>query len=93
MNVSIPYFVRNDDAKMIEDITTEILNTLINSTSSRDFDGLVGMGAHMEKIKPLLRTDLKEEVRMIGIWGPPGIGKTTIARFLFHQLSSNNDNF
>ncbi|CAG7865212.1 unnamed protein product [Brassica rapa] len=83
----------NDDAKMVEDITTEILNTLINSTPSRDFDGLVGMGAHMEKIEPLLRPDLKEEVRMIGIWGPPGIGKTTIARFLFHQLSSNNDNF
>ncbi|KAL0714116.1 hypothetical protein Bca4012_021095 [Brassica carinata] len=83
----------NDDAKMIEDLTTEIWNTLINSTPSRDFDRLVGMGAHMKKIEPLLRTDLKEEVRMIGIWGPPGIGKTTIARFLFHQLSSNADNF
>ncbi|KAL1207611.1 Disease resistance protein RPS6 [Cardamine amara subsp. amara] len=28
-----------------------------------------------------------KKVRMVGIWGPSGIGKTTIARALFSQLS------
>ncbi|KAG7564453.1 NB-ARC [Arabidopsis suecica] len=76
-----------NEAAMIEKIVTDVSNMLNNSTPSRDFDGLVGMRAHMEMMERLLRLDLNE-VRMIGIWGPPGIGKTTIARFLFNQLSN-----
>lgn len=34
----------------------------------------------------LLRLESKE-VRMIGIWGPSGIGKTTIAGALFSRIS------
>ncbi|CDY21147.1 BnaA01g33780D [Brassica napus] len=76
----------DNDAKMIEDIAIDVANKLFNSSPSRDFDELIGMEAHMEKISRVLRTDL-DEVRMIGIWGPAGIGKTTIARCLFNQLS------
>ncbi|KAF2612587.1 hypothetical protein F2Q70_00007343 [Brassica cretica] len=46
------------------------------------------MGAHLEKIEPLLCLG-SDEVRMIGIWGPPGIGKTTIARVAYNQLSNS----
>ncbi|XP_056844990.1 probable disease resistance protein RPP1 [Raphanus sativus] len=76
----------DSDAKMIEDVATEVANKLFNSTPSRDFDEFIGMEAHMNKISRVLRTDL-DEVRMIGIWGPAGIGKTTIARCLFNRLS------
>ncbi|KAG7544876.1 Leucine-rich repeat [Arabidopsis suecica] len=69
----------DNEMAMIENIATDI-------SQSKDFDGLVGMGAHMEKLKPMLCLD-SHEVRMIGILGPRGIGKTTIARFLFNQLS------
>ncbi|CAL9224411.1 unnamed protein product [Arabidopsis halleri] len=55
---------------------------------SRDFDGLIGMGAHMKEMESLLCLD-SDEVRMIGIWGPSGIGKTTIARVLYSQFSEN----
>ncbi|KAL1221320.1 Disease resistance protein TAO1 [Cardamine amara subsp. amara] len=73
---------------MIEHLVNDISNKLNNSTSTRDFDTLVGMKGHMERIEPLLNLDL-EEVRMIGIWGPSGIGKTTIARAIYDQLSSH----
>jgi hypothetical protein len=76
----------DNEAAMIKKIATDISNILINSTPSRDFDGLVGMRAHLEKMKPLLCLDT-DEVRIIGIWGPPGIGKTTIARVVYNQLS------
>ncbi|KAH0896234.1 hypothetical protein HID58_045802 [Brassica napus] len=76
----------DNEANMIEDVATDVANKLFNSTPSRDFDEFIGMEAHMNKISRVLRTDL-DEVRMIGIWGPAGIGKTTIARCLFNQLS------
>ncbi|XP_018480641.1 disease resistance protein TAO1 [Raphanus sativus] len=75
-----------DEAAMIEDICTDVYNKLNNSAQSSDFDNLVGMRAHMTKLELLLRLD-SNEVRMIGIWGPSGIGKSTIARVLFSQYS------
>uniref|UniRef100_A0A0D3AFR1 ADP-ribosyl cyclase/cyclic ADP-ribose hydrolase n=1 Tax=Brassica oleracea var. oleracea TaxID=109376 RepID=A0A0D3AFR1_BRAOL len=76
----------DNEAKMIEDVATDVAKMLFNSTPSRYLDEFIGMEAHMNKILRVLRTDL-DEVRMIGIWGPAGIGKTTIARCLFNQLS------
>ncbi|CAA7013291.1 unnamed protein product [Microthlaspi erraticum] len=40
----------------------------------------------MEQMNPLLDLDSKDEVRMIGIWGMGGIGKTTIAKYIYEQL-------
>ncbi|XP_056851845.1 probable disease resistance protein RPP1, partial [Raphanus sativus] len=82
--------MRESDAKMIEDVATEVANKLFNSTPSRDFDEFIGMEAHMNKISRVLRTDL-DEVRMIGIWGPAGIGKTTIARSMYTPPVCSDD--
>ena len=40
--------------------------------------GLVGIGENLECFESLLAIK-PSEVRMLGIWGMPGIGKTTIA--------------
>ncbi|XP_010491769.1 PREDICTED: probable disease resistance protein RPP1 [Camelina sativa] len=77
----------DNEAAMIKQISTDISNKLNNSVSSSDFDGLVGMRAHLEKMEPLLCLD-SDEVRMIGLWGPSGIGKTTIARVVYNNLSN-----
>ncbi|KAF2611485.1 hypothetical protein F2Q70_00007297 [Brassica cretica] len=80
--------VRDNEAAMIKKIATDISNMLNNFTPSNDFDGFVGMGVHLEKLEPLLCLG-SDEVRMIGIWGSPGIGKTTIARVAYNQLSNS----
>ncbi|KAL1210730.1 putative disease resistance protein [Cardamine amara subsp. amara] len=77
----------NNEADMIEKIAMSISNEL-NSTRSRDFDNLVGIDAHMREMDSLLYLE-SSEVKMVGIWGPAGIGKTTIARALFNRLSEN----
>ncbi|WZZ09334.1 hypothetical protein YC2023_095255 [Brassica napus] len=76
----------DNEAAMIEQIATDVSNKLISSVPSSDFNSLVGMRAHMKSMELLLRLD-SDEVRMIGIWGPSGIGKSTIARSLFSQHS------
>ncbi|XP_020890895.1 disease resistance protein RPS6 isoform X3 [Arabidopsis lyrata subsp. lyrata] len=74
-----------NEAKMIEEITNDVLGKL-NITPSKDFDDFVGMEGHIAEMSSRLCLE-SEEVRMVGIWGPSGIGKTTIARALFNRLA------
>nr|BAW35447.1 disease resistance-like protein [Brassica rapa subsp. pekinensis] len=76
----------DNEASMVETIASDVSNELFNFVPSRDFEVFVGMRAHMINLKPLLLLGTNE-VRMIGIWGPSGIGKSTIARVLFNQHS------
>ncbi|KAF2530797.1 hypothetical protein F2Q70_00031478 [Brassica cretica] len=69
---------------MIEDITNDVLGKL-NVTPSEDFGNFVGLKDHMKIMSSLLDLESKE-VKMVGIWGPSGIGKTTIARALYSRL-------
>ncbi|CAF1734647.1 unnamed protein product [Brassica napus] len=81
------YHFRNwgNEAKMIEHIANDVLNKFL-STTSKDFNDFVGIDDHIAKMSVLLHMEC-EEVRMVGIWGSSGIGKTTIARALFSRLS------
>ncbi|KAF2573047.1 hypothetical protein F2Q70_00001500 [Brassica cretica] len=58
----------------------------LNATSSRDFDGMVGLETHLREMENLLDFDY-DGVKMVGISGPAGIGKTTIARALHSRFS------
>ncbi|XP_023638531.1 probable disease resistance protein RPP1 [Capsella rubella] len=78
----------DNEAALIEKIATDILKMLNHGKPERDFDCLIGMGAHIREMEQLLCLD-SDEVKMIGIWGPSGIGKTTIARVLFNQFNYN----
>lgn len=80
-------FLRKSEAAMISKIARDISNEL-NLTASKDFDNLVGIEAHISKMDSLLSIE-PYETRMVGIWGPAGIGKTTIARALYNRISRN----
>nr|BAC43641.2 putative disease resistance protein [Arabidopsis thaliana] len=85
-NIAGEDFLRWDnEAIMIEKIARDVLDKL-NATPSRDFDGMVGIEAHLREIKSLLDLD-NVEVKIVAIAGPAGIGKTTIARALYGLLS------
>ncbi|XP_056862469.1 disease resistance protein RML1A [Raphanus sativus] len=74
-----------DEADLVEKFATDVSNKL-NVTLSRDFDGIVELQDHLRKLSNLLCLE-SDEAKMIGIWGPAGIGKSTIARALFDHLS------
>ncbi|CAN7080941.1 unnamed protein product, partial [Brassica oleracea var. botrytis] len=77
---------RNTEAEMIEEVAKEVSNMLNKSIPSWDFDRLVGIENHIRQISSLLSLD-SDDVRMVGIWGPAGIGKTTIARAFYREIS------
>ncbi|CAL9222995.1 unnamed protein product, partial [Arabidopsis halleri] len=76
-----------DDATMIKEIVGFISKELSSMVPIDDGD-VVGMLPHVKRLLPRLNIDSEDDdARMIGIWGMGGIGKTTIAKYLFNRYS------
>uniref|UniRef100_A0A1J3DVQ9 Putative disease resistance protein n=1 Tax=Noccaea caerulescens TaxID=107243 RepID=A0A1J3DVQ9_NOCCA len=76
----------DNESKMIEKIGRDVSNNLI-ATVSWDFEDMVGIEAHLQKMQSLLDLKYESEAMIVGIYGPAGIGKTTIARALHSRFS------
>ncbi|XP_027343242.1 disease resistance-like protein DSC1 [Abrus precatorius] len=72
---------------LVQEIVQDVLRILKNRSPILDYQGLVGIYKHMAEIQSLLHVE-SEAVRIIGMWGIGGIGKTTIARAIYHNLAN-----
>lgn len=79
------------EARLVAEITKNVVNKLKDTPSSNEYKGLVGIHSRIEKIKSLLSIETLD-VRIIGLWGMGGVGKTTIAGAVFDEISSQFDN-
>ncbi|MFS7950347.1 putative TIR domain, AAA+ ATPase domain, P-loop containing nucleoside triphosphate hydrolase [Helianthus anomalus] len=74
------------ESQFIKMITDEVLDRLFVLNSYVDKD-LVGMRVRCQKLESLFIES--NDVRMVGIWGVGGSGKTTLAYFLKKKLSKH----
>ncbi|KAH1215921.1 TMV resistance protein N [Glycine max] len=76
------------ESDMIEEIARVVLQKLNHKNYPNDFRGHFISDENCSNIESLLKIE-SEEVRVIGIWGIGGIGKTTLAAAIFHKVSSH----
>lgn len=60
----------------------------MSSCVSNDHEGKIGIDKHIKEIQTLLHLE-SLTIRIIGIWGMGGIGKTEIASAIYKKLSSH----
>ncbi|RDX86046.1 TMV resistance protein N, partial [Mucuna pruriens] len=84
-------FQKKSQPEVIEEIVERIKNIIGPKFVRLPNDNLVGMQSRVEALIKLLRLDLVDEVRVVGISGMPGIGKSTVARALYEKISYRYD--
>ncbi|KAH0895942.1 LOW QUALITY PROTEIN: hypothetical protein HID58_045510, partial [Brassica napus] len=74
-----------NEADLINKVASDV-TAVLGFTPSKDFDDFVGTEYQVTEIKSKLILQ-SEEIKVIALVGPAGIGKTTTARVLYNQLS------
>ncbi|KAF8101662.1 hypothetical protein N665_0202s0025 [Sinapis alba] len=72
----------NSESELIDEIVRDALKVLC----SNDKKNMIGVDMQIKEILSLLCIE-SPDVRLIGIWGTVGIGKTAIAEEIFHRIS------
>lgn len=72
-----------DDSELVEEIVSDVNEKL-------SYMGRIGIYSKLLEIENMVNKQ-PFGIRCLGIWGMPGIGKTTLARAFFDQVSGEFD--
>ncbi|KAL3726053.1 hypothetical protein ACJRO7_031009 [Eucalyptus globulus] len=72
------------EAKLIKEIVNEI-SMQLDRRPLHVAKHLVGIHPQVIKLNSMLKLESRDDIRMIGLWGPGGIGKTTLSLELYNN--------
>ena len=78
------------ESHFIQEIVNEISDAKLNQTPLYVAEYPIGINSHVEAIKSLLDIGL-DKVCVVGIYGLPGVGKTTIAKAVYNKIVKHFD--
>ncbi|XP_042960535.1 disease resistance protein RPV1-like [Carya illinoinensis] len=78
--------IEENESKFIEEIVQEVSKIVLNRTYLHVAEYPVGINSRVEDISELLCIE-ENDIRMIGIFGVGGIGKTTIAKEMYNCIT------
>ena len=84
LHCMIVYLVCKNETEFIQDIVEEIFPKL-SYKFSRDTSDLVGIDSQVEELMSLLAIQ-SNDARIVGVLGMGGIGKTSLAIFVYHKI-------
>ena len=78
------------ESDFIQNIVEEIANAKVNPTQLYVAEYPVGIKSRVEAIESLLDIE-SDEFCVVGIYGLPGVGKTTIAKAVYNKIAKHFD--
>ncbi|ONH91384.1 hypothetical protein PRUPE_8G111200 [Prunus persica] len=85
-NLSGSHYLEGRETEFIQNIVNEISLQVLNDTHINVAKYQVGIQARVRDLHKVLDVD-GNDVRMVGIWGTAGIGKTTVAKAVYNSLA------
>ncbi|KAI6681255.1 hypothetical protein NL676_035136, partial [Syzygium grande] len=79
------------EGKLVEQIVTEVLSEL-RKAYLEVTDLLVGVDHSVEKVMAMIGTTT-DDVKIVGIHGLGGVGKTTLAKVVYNKLYQDFPNY